>query len=238
MVRFGICDDDKEYMEVAVKKLREGFCMYCMADEDCECITYETGQKLVENMDKDNIDIFFLDIECGEDSGFDIAKEIKKHRKNPGIVYMTNYSNYITQAFVCRPLGFISKQSIDSDIEQPMQNIREYLDELRCVITFYANKTEKHVRAAELVSVEVRNHEVVVNLLENGEFRFRGQLSAYEKKLLDFGFVKIDRGILINKKYITKIEKNKVYLGNELCYEVSRRRMGLVRNIITGGIYD
>lgn len=234
MVRFGICDDDREYMKSILEIIKDAFYQYNEHDEECACITYESGYQLIERINEDDIDIYFLDIECGAQSGFDIAKEIKKYRKNPGIVYMTNYSNYITQAFVCRPLGFICKTSIEIDIELPMMNICEYLEETRSGITFYNDKQTKWISVSDILSVEVFNHEMNVQMIEGKEYKFRGQLSQYEEKLIDNGFIKISRSVLVNKKYITKIKDNEMYVGNKLSYEISRRRIGQIQGLIGG----
>lgn len=42
----------------------------------------------------------------------DVAKIITRMNRNAGIVYITNYEEYAIKAFVCRPLGFIRKSTM------------------------------------------------------------------------------------------------------------------------------
>ena len=111
MVRFAICDDDAAYMKQIVKIIKDTYESMSDFNEPCECILYNSGEELIKNFIEDKIDIFFLDIECGQDLGFDIAKELQKQKKDLGIVYITNHENYMASAFVCRPLGFICKKA-------------------------------------------------------------------------------------------------------------------------------
>ncbi len=129
MIRFGICDDNYRYMQRAGEIICAKFDELKTFDEECTCIFYSSGKELFECFEKDKIDIYFLDIECGEENGFEIARKLKKLNKNAALVYITNYRHYIVDAFICRPLGFICKDTIDHDICIAMTNIVEYWEE-------------------------------------------------------------------------------------------------------------
>ncbi len=57
-----------------------------------------------------------MDIEFGNDIGFDVAKELQLIDSKLLIVYMTNYDHYVYQSFVCRPMGFIRKSNMEQDV--------------------------------------------------------------------------------------------------------------------------
>lgn len=51
-----------------------------------EFIIYSSGEELFKEDSEDKIDVYFIDIECGNMNGFDIAKRIVSKKKNAGIV--------------------------------------------------------------------------------------------------------------------------------------------------------
>lgn len=69
MIRFAICDDGIMYMN-SIKE-----------------IVSETFDKMKS-----------FDEECGELSGFEIAKQMTLKKKDLGIVYITNHQHYVTEA--------------------------------------------------------------------------------------------------------------------------------------------
>ncbi len=223
MVRFAICDDEASYLNYMANIFKESYKRCSDGKDEVECILYESGDELLENYINDKIDVVFMDIECGDRLGFDIAKELVKITKNPGIVYMTNYTSYITQAFVCRPLGFISKKNISSDIDYTMANVAEYLEEIKRVIIFHDGTKELVVNVNKIKAVNVFNHRLDISLTDRN-INIAGQLSDCEKALLDYGFIKISRGTIINAKYITSIVRCDVYMEEDK-YRISRDRV-------------
>lgn len=228
MVRFAVCDDDARYLRSITQIICDSYEASKTIDEDCECILYNSGEELIDHFIEDEIDIFFLDIECGDMSGFDIAKELLKRKKNLEIVYVTNHQHYIYDAFVCRPLGFIRKGCIEEDIKMPMVNIVDFLKEKKRTIVFEGNKGALKLYISDIVAVEVFDHELRV-VLQDRKFDCKGSLSTYEKLLEKNGFMKISRAILVNKKYITRIAADQVCLCENIEYTISRRRIHKVR---------
>lgn len=230
MIRIGICDDDIQYMKNITQIVCSAYEEAKTLDESCECILYSSGKNLIDNFINDEIDIFILDIECGEMSGFDIARELHKRKKDLGIVYFSNHPHYVSEAYVCRPLGFIRKNSIEEDIKMPMMNIIEFLEEKKQKIVFEANKCDLTLCVMDILAVEVFAHELSIKFIDK-TIECDGPLSRYERLLENYGFIKISRSILVNKKYITNIESDQIYLSNKVKYAISRRRLKEVRKM-------
>lgn len=81
MLRFAICDDDIAYMQSIKQNICDAFDYAKTFDEKCECILYNTGEELIDKFIQDNIDIFFIDIECGAMSGFEIARQLVQKKR-------------------------------------------------------------------------------------------------------------------------------------------------------------
>lgn len=233
MITFAICDDDIQYMEHVPDIIIDEYKKETSLDEECRCILFQSGKELVEKAREENIDVFFVDIECGEMLGFDIARELLKDRKDLGIVYITNHDHYVYNAFVCRPLGFIRKNAIDADIKIAMMNIVEYLEDKKRKITFESKNDSLSLYVSEIVVVEVFLHRLQITTIDR-ILEFNGTLSKYETLLESYGFIKISRSIWVNKKYITKVEGDQIYLCNRIIYTISRRKVKEVKRNLFG----
>lgn len=224
MVRFGLCDDDMEYITSIQKLILDEFAKYEIPGEKGECILYNSGDELLENFIDDKIDVIFMDIECGKDSGFDIMKNVCKLEHDKAVVYMTNYENYISRAFVCRPLGFVRKNFFKEDIEIPMNNIVEYIENKRRIVMFHNNKKEYPVAVENLIAVEVYNHDLEL-LYCDKKIVIKDQLSKVEKMLEEAGFIKVNRSAMVNIRAVVTMENQEIEVTCGHRFSVSRERV-------------
>lgn len=228
MIKIAICDDDVQYINSIKQIIEDTFNRLNPYDEKCECITYESGNKLIEKFVLDEVDIFFLDIECGNMSGFDIARGINNKRSNSGIVYITKHANYVSDAFVCRPLGFIRKEFIEKDIIAPMYNVFDYLKDRYLMIQLQKDRNKISVPIDNIMAMRVFKHKLQVFFSEKLNYlieEYSGQLAAYEETLLNNSFIKISRESLVNLKYVKNICGDEVVLMNDNRLVISRRRL-------------
>ena len=226
-MRFAVCDDDSQY---ALKFSEEFTGVYnerMGTSGKLEWIYYTNGDALIEQYEGSNIDIIFMDIEIGEASGFDIARRLHSIDKNVAICYMTNHDNYINQAFVCRPLGFIRKNNPEMDMRMASYEICEYLNEKNRKLVI-----KKGIQSVELIlndiyAVEVYNHQLVFSY-EDKSITVRANLSRYESELAEAGYIKISRGRMVNSRHIKYIEKRTVYLYSGYNFEISEDKVSEV----------
>lgn len=231
MVRFGICDDDYEYMEKLVEIIREKYHEMTSSDEECEFRLFAESKDALLGLRTERIDIMFIDIEYGNVSGFDIAKRMVSIRRELGIVYITNHEHYVTEAFVARPLGFIRKQCIERDIRMPMCNIIEYLEDTRVHITIGQGAGKRNIYLRDIVSFEVFDHQIKITRVDDVVV-FRGQLNKYENVLIKYGLIKISRWVIINKKYIQSIDGDTITMITGDSFVVSRRKYKILEDML------
>ncbi len=86
----------------------------------------EEAESIEEALDKmmdEKPDLLFLDIQLSDDSGFDIAKRLKKMKNPPAIIFATAYDQYALQAFEVDAIDYILKPF---DEERVVQAIHKY----------------------------------------------------------------------------------------------------------------
>ncbi|MEG0576795.1 MAG: LytTR family DNA-binding domain-containing protein, partial [Bacilli bacterium] len=99
----------------------------------CEIHIYSSGFELLKENEEVLFSFIFLDIDLGNHSGIDIAKELRKKQITPvNIVFVTSYSEYQTKVMSIHTFDYIMKPL-------KTENINNVLDDLM----FWYNTGEK-----------------------------------------------------------------------------------------------
>lgn len=215
-VRFAICDDDKVYAEKMKALILQTFHL----PQPVECVIYLNQEQILKCYREDKIDIIFMDIEFGDTIGFQVARRLSMQDSQLAVVYMTNYEHYITEAFVCRPLGFIRKSHAEDDLQIAGQEIRRFIGQKYSRFVFGGGAAVVEVPLYKVYAVEIYGHDMVI-LLENENIRVRDKLMRVEDELEAHDFVKISRGRMVHLKYVTAIEGKTVQLHENYEFAVS-----------------
>lgn len=226
MIKFAICDDDKEFSDAFRIELLEEFNKR-YTDEETKVVYYQTAQECLSRINEDSIDVYFIDIEYGEVLGHDVARVLDKTRPNIGIVYITNHEYYVYSSFVCRPLGFIRKKSSAHDLKMTLDSVSEYLKKQNKVFTFRDGRKEININGNEIVSLGVSDHYLEIEMLEKS-IVLRDKLERLEKELCNNGFVRISRSCIVNMKYIESINDTDVNMSNGSVLHSSEKKKSQV----------
>ena len=222
MIRIGICDDEKSFrkleIEILTKVLNDGF--EYLTYELCE---FETGEQLLSYYNKDDIDIILLDIEMGDEHGFDVASKLMNIRKDTRIIFVTSHENLVFDSFVCRPLGFVRKRIFEQEIKMVMGRIIKSLVDDKKVIVLGEGKDSYQLLLDEIRIIDSYKHNVIVSI-ESNDITLRDKLSRFEDNLVENNFVKVNKGCLVNMKYIKKIESFMIVLLNGKNIVISRSK--------------
>ncbi|MBQ4283128.1 MAG: response regulator transcription factor [Lachnospira sp.] len=221
MINLAICDDDKEFAE-SFKTVIQAECKKRMSD-DVNVVYYMSSEECLVKQKEDNIDVYFIDIEYGDVMGHDVAKTLEKTNLNTGIVYITNHEQYVYKSFVCRPLGFVRKKCVKTDIDMAMDSICDYLEKEKKIFVFMDNRKEVPINGANIVSLTVNDHYIRIDMLDRF-VEVRDKLGRLEKELCDNGFVKVSRSCIVNMKYIASVKDTDIVMTNGEKIHVSADR--------------
>jgi DNA-binding LytR/AlgR family response regulator len=231
MIRLAICDDDfifaERFKHIFQEKWKN---IVNNKPEELEIIYYPDADTVLENAVKVPIDIYFMDIEFGNVSGFALARQLSEIKDNVGIVYITNYENYVTEAFVCRPIGFIRKDDLEQEVALSMREIMNYLEKKYAVISVKCGSQNIEVHLNEVIAVEVYNHEMII-IFKDEQITIHESLSNLENTLSQNGFVKISRSRMVNFKYIREFGKKEVDMYGGYTFTVSEDRIKVAKQI-------
>ncbi|KPU43778.1 sporulation initiation phosphotransferase F [Oxobacter pfennigii] len=98
----------------------------CLEVEGYEVITAVDGQQAIEMIERENIDLIFLDIKMPEISGTEVLKKIRAMNKNMPVIIMTAFAT-VKNAVECTKLGAVAY------LQKPFSadKVRTMLDEMQ-----------------------------------------------------------------------------------------------------------
>ncbi len=113
-----IVDDEqflREDLKEAVDRVSPGN-TFCFADN------YDSA---IKQIDENEIDLAFLDIEMPGKSGLELAKTIKRKSRDINIIMVTAYAQYALSALRLYVSGYILKPVMDDELNEAMDNLRK-----------------------------------------------------------------------------------------------------------------
>lgn len=212
MLRLVVCDDDKAQIELMRDHLVRALFRLNM---DMEIASHTSGAALLEAFaGGQGADIIFLDIRLGDSNGIDIAKCIREINKNVLIIFVTGRMDYIFKGYEVRAFRYIVKPvSSETVADVLLQALRELQINDTGSIRFREKGEIVRVDLADIVYFEAQNHRIQA-ICTGAAHCFYGRLGELETNLSDKGFVRCQKGYLVNAVHIRRIGKSDILLDN------------------------
>lgn len=226
MLRVAICDDNIDFT-VKIKNL---LLDYCKREQMlCDISVYNHAEE-VSPQAVQNIDLLLLDVEMGEKNGIEVAREIRSYNDDLIIVYISSYVEYATFGYNVRAFRYILKQDIEKMFDDCITSVLVQLNLKQDVLKFKINSDLIKVKIKDIIYLSSFRRKVIVKTTSkiNPEYEFYSSLTEQERELTDKGFIRIQRGYLVNMEYIKKIYKGVAYLSNGEEIAISREEYSTI----------
>lgn len=182
----------------------------------------KNGIEAKEKIENLQPDLIFLDIEMPECSGFELLAALKQI---PIVVFCTAYNQYALEAFETNSIDYIVKPVKLERIAKTVDKLASFQknisqDEMLKVLKDIANK--KEVKKMTSITVKKNERLLFIKLEEvaffeadniyikihsdSGVYLSNETITNLENKLPD-NFLRIHRGIIINKDFVNDIQK-------------------------------
>lgn len=207
--KIAICDDevaDITYVENLLKKWATEREKEILVDH-----FFSAEAFLFAYENKKDYDILLLDIEMKEMDGVTMAKRIRQENESVQIVFITGYSDYISEGYEVAALHYLMKpvkeEKIFSVLDRAVQRLK-YNERM-----LYLDVSGEMVRIPlyEIRYLEVLRNYVTIHAKQ--DYTVKKTLREVEKEL-DERFFKAGRSYLINLKLVRRVTKTEVYLAD------------------------
>lgn len=216
MIRVLIVDDDirsKDYLELLLKEEKD------ISVCGCAC-SFEEALEKIPGLKPD---LLFLDIELGCQTGFDLVKHLRSSMEIPGIIFVTGFDKYAIEAirhaaidYLLKPVAskelraaidrYIEKDRKDRNAE--IENLVNYLKGYDKVL-FNTRKGSIYINPDEIFYCEADGNYSKIVLGGNHIEYVSCQIGHLTEKLPQKGFLRLGRSYILNKKHLSRIERQR-----------------------------
>lgn len=226
MIPILICDDDINFLKQIKAALENN--MFLKKEFEMTCFT--SGKDILDSEYTKNAYGIFLDIELSDENGIELAKQINVLNPNIKIFFVSNHENLVFEAIHARPVRFIRKSSIKSDIKEAIQFIQKDYKSNTNKILFGDGSKVVDISAADIKYLVNNGHYIEIDT-GSEQLKLRGKVADYVERLAKLDFVQIQKGIIVNMEYIDYIKSGCVVLKDNQSFNISREKKETVSKI-------
>lgn len=186
--------------------------------------TYHTVKDFTAEYKLGKTDLLFLERHIGENSGVDLAKNLRRMGDETDIVFLGSQSEDVYRTFAVSPLYFIRKERLE---EETKVAVGLYIDKILrpgIQVKLRLKRGDRECNLMQIKYVKKLQNDILVCFGDNRLLKRRGTLKEVEEKLVPYYFVRVDNGCLLNMGYVDYIKDQKVSLFDGTEIVISRRR--------------
>lgn len=217
-MRIAICDDEKGEQQLLQKYIGE------WAERKgvpVQTVSFDSGEHFAFAWEEDRaFDLIILDIEMGELSGMELARQIRRVDAAVALLFVTGYEEFMAAGYEVSALQYLLKPLHKEKLFAVLERLhREKLPGKRVVLP-----TAEGTVGIELYHIyyaEALGHQCLVHTLER-DYEIRRTFGEVSEQLKTKAFVKCHRSYLVNLQYVCAVRKNEIVLDNGNTIPMSR----------------
>jgi DNA-binding LytR/AlgR family response regulator len=180
----------------------------------------ESAVEAYNFLEKEPVDLVFLDVEMPEMTGIELLKNLKVR---PIVILVTSKKEYAVDAFELNVADYIIKPITMSRFMTAVSKARELFEKRHEKVETNGDKDFIFVRSKNtLAKIKLEDIEYVQALGDYVKIYTSGQrntvhctLRSMEEKLSPDKFYRLHRSYLVGLNHIDKIEENTAYVGKQ-----------------------
>lgn len=206
--KIAICDDDKadrQYIEALVEKWAKN------AGHSVQVAVFESAESfLFHYAAEQDYDILLLDIEMGEMDGVTMAKMLRKDNDAIQIVFITGYSDYISEGYEVAALHYLMKPVKEEKLAEVLARAAEKLARNEKCLYFETAGETVRIPVYQIRYTDVMGNYVTIHAAE--DVKVKMTLGNLEKEL-DERFFRVGRSSIVNLTQIARVTKTEIRLS-------------------------
>lgn len=204
MIRIGICDNEKIYIDLISAHLQK---VFKTKDTEGYTATYRNAKALMEAHTMDPFDVLFLDIDMPDVTGFDVAKEIRQNSEQTYIIFVSAKHELVYNSFEYTPFYFICKtdeRALYSELEHVMDKLLMHFQNNRKLVINDAAQGIVVLRLKDIIYMQSDKHYLKYFVSQRSTpYCERGVLSEKLRQLDCPDFIQTHQRYLVNMNHIT-----------------------------------
>jgi len=212
-----VVDDEPLAREAVLKVLQKR--------EDVEAVSEaKDATEALSAVSDTHPDLMFLDIQMPGTSGVDFARELRRHGRQPRVVFVTAHDQFAVEAFEQEAVDYVLKPFSEARINQAVEAAKKRLDGERAIgivsqlpqmigslagakarrIGIKSEGRILFVDPAEIIFIESQGKYVLLHG-KTGSYLLREALGVVEQQMDGHDFVRIHRSTIVNCAYVQEV---------------------------------
>lgn len=204
--RIAICDDrqeDREYVRQLTARWAQ------QRGNQMEMTEFCSAEQFLFSCPQPDFDLLLLDIEMGEMDGVSLAKQVRRTNELMQIVFITGYSDYITEGYEVAALHYLMKPVKEEKLFVVLDRAVERLHKNTKVLTLETAEEMVRVPLYQVSALEVQRNYVTVHARQ--DYTVKKSLSELMEQL-DERFFRVGRSAVVNLNEISRVTRSDIYL--------------------------
>lgn len=207
--KIAICDDsdaDRRYIMDMVRSWASA------AGHEVQIDGFPSAESfLFRYAGESDYDILLLDIEMGAMDGVTMAKELRKSNDTVQIIFITGYSDYISEGYEVAALHYLMKPVNEEKLCLVLDRAAEKLAKNERVLNFEVSGEMVRVPIYQIRYADVLGNYVTVHA--QTDVTVKMTLGELEKQL-DERFYRVGRSALVNLTQISRVTRAEIRLND------------------------
>lgn len=212
-----ICDDcpaDSFYVSAFVKEWAN------LNGHDIEMTLFDSAERFLSFYEEGGkSDILLLDIEMPGMDGVTLARKLRKSNETMQIVFVTGYSDYISEGYDVSALHYLMKPVKREKMLEILSRAAERIQKNEKMLTIEAAGELVRVPIHEIAYLDVNQNYVTIHAKK--EYTVKRALAEFDKEL-DERFFRAGRSCIINLTMIQRVTKTEAVLTGGLTVPLPR----------------
>lgn len=220
--QIGLCDDEVYQLKVNNLFLRE------IAEKnnmDLECHGFANGMQLKKYLSCKQLDILFMDIDMGKESGIELATQLSHQYAEMTIVFVTGHKEFMEEAFEIDAMGYLVKPFEINRMERTLRKsilqvsaMRKNQNDREIVVT--DENLKKKIQCRDIIYIQKQQYKSIIVTNAKEYHVYEPISSLYER--IGEGFLRVNQSEVVNRDYIKGISGNTVQLRNKMEMPIGR----------------
>ena len=212
-----ICDDcpaDSSYVSAFVKEWAE------LNGHEIEMTLFDSAEKFLSFYEEGGrSDLLLLDIEMPGMDGVTLARKLRKYNETIQIVFVTGYSDYISEGYDVSALHYLMKPVKKEKLQEVLSRAADRIQKNERMLTLEVSGELVRVPVHEISYLDVSQNYVTVHAKK--EYTVKRALAEFDKEL-DERFFRAGRACIINLTMVQRVTKTEVYLTGGIAVPLPR----------------
>lgn len=220
--QIGLCDDEIYQIKVNSLFLRE---IVEKNNIDLEYHGFAGGRQLKKYLSGKQLDILFMDIDLGKESGVELATQLSHQYPEMMIVFVTGHKEFMEEAFEIDAMGYLVKPFEIKRLESTLRKSILQISAMRRIhnsreIVVTDENLKKKILCRDIIYIQKQQYQSIIVTREKEYHVYEPITSLYER--IGEGFLRVNQSEVVNRDYIKGISGNIVQLKNKIEMPIGR----------------